>query len=86
MEIVGKDDALEVPQPQALDGLDALHLLQRHGLLDDGVLVQVGQCAVESLVLRGHHLEKKEEILQSVYIPLHEKQNRFGFKIAQSPQ
>jgi len=61
VEIVSENDALEVPQPQALDGLDTLHLLQGHGLLDDGVLVQVGQSAVESLVLRGHHLEKKKK-------------------------
>ena len=60
MEIVGENDALEVTQPQALDGFHALHLLQGNGLLDDGVLVQVRQSAVQGFVLRWYHLEKKK--------------------------
>ncbi len=56
MEVVGEDDALEVAQVQALDGLHALHLLQRHCLLDHRVLVQEGQVPEERLVLRRHHL------------------------------
>ncbi len=60
VEVVGKDDALEITQAQAGDGFHALNGLVRHVLLNHAVLIQVRQFPVQRLVLGGHHLYARE--------------------------